>query len=82
MTPEKLNELRDIKRQFLEHFPLASLPTMPLETYTNLERSNSFCYWLESITSELGSIWGGSAYKFYIFEYNQNRNQEKKNGKE
>lgn len=81
MTPEKLNELRDIKRQFLEHFPLASLPTMPLETYTNLERSNSFCYWLESITSELGSIWGGSAYKFYIFEYNQNRNQEKKNGK-
>ena len=81
MTPEKLNELRDIKRQFLERFPLASLPTMPLETYTNLERSNSFCYWLESITSELGSIWGGSAYKFYIFEYNQNRNQEKKNGK-
>ncbi len=81
MTPKKLNQLRDIKRQFIERFPLASLSTMPLETYTNLERSNSFCYWLESITSELGSIWGGSAYKFYIFEYNQNRNQEKKNGK-
>ena len=81
MTPEKLNELHEIKRQFLERFPLASLSTMPLEKYTNLERSNSFCYWLESVTSELGSIWGGSAYKFYIFEYNQIRNQEKKNGK-
>ena len=81
MTPEKLNKLRDIKQKFLERFPIASLSTMPLELYTNLERSNSFCYWLESITSELGSIWGGSAYKFYIFEYNQKRNQEKKNGK-
>lgn len=81
MTPKKLSELHEIKRQFLERFPLASLSMMPLETYTNLERSNSFCYWLESVTSELGSIWGGSAYKFYIFEYNQNRNQEKKNGK-
>ena len=80
MTPEKLNELRGIKQKFLVRFPIVSLSTMPLELYTNLERSNSFCYWLESITSELGSIWGGSAYKFYIFEYNQNRNQ-KKNGK-
>jgi hypothetical protein len=81
MTPDKLNQLHDLKRQFLEQFPIASLPTMPLETYTNLERSNSFCYWLESITDELGSIWGGSAYKFYIFEYNPNRNQEKQNDK-
>ena len=81
MTPEKLNQLHDIKRQFLERFPLESLRTMPLETYTNLNRSDSFCYWLESTTYELGSIWGGSAYKFYIFEYNQNRNQEKNNGK-
>ena len=81
MTPEKLNQLHEIKRQFLERFPLESLHAMPLEVYTNLERSDSFCYWLESITYDLGSIWGGSAYKFYIFEYNQSRNTEKKNGK-
>ena len=81
MTPEKLNQLHEIKRQFLERFPLESLHTMPLAVYTNLERSGSFCYWLESITYDLGSIWGGSAYKFYIFEYNQSRNTEKKNGK-
>lgn len=81
MTQEKLNQLYDLKRRFLDRFPLASLATMSLETYTNLERSNSFCYWLESITSDLGSIWGGSAYKFYIFEYNQNRPRDNKNGK-
>ena len=81
MAPEKLNQLHELKRQFLARFPLESLATMPLETYTNLERSNSFCYWLESVTCDLGSIWGGSAYKFYIFEYNQNRNREKSNGK-
>ncbi len=81
MTPEKLNDLHNLKSQFLERFPLTSLATMPLGTYTNLERSNSFCYWLESLTNDLGSIWGGSAYKFYIFEYNPNRNQEKANDK-
>ena len=81
MAPEQLNQLHELKRQFLARFPLESLATMPLETYTNLERSNSFCYWLESVTYDLGSIWGGSAYKFYIFEYNQNRNREKSNGK-
>ena len=81
MTPEQLNQLHDLKRQFLERFPIKSLQTMPLETYSNLDRSNSFCYWLESVTYDLGSIWGGSAYKFYIFEYNRNRGGEKKNGK-
>lgn len=41
---------------------------MTLEQYTNLSKDDSFCYWLESRTSELGSIWGGSAYKFGVFE--------------
>ena len=81
MDAEKLNQLKVLKRRFIERFPLTSLSTMPLEVYTNLERSNSFCYWLESMTDGLGSIWGGSAYKFYIFEYNPRRNQVKTNDK-
>ena len=40
---------------------------MTLEEYTNLEKT-SFCYWLEAITSNVGSIWGGSAYKFGIYK--------------
>ncbi len=52
---------------FQEAFPLEKLGDMTLEQYTNLNRSDSFCYWLESKTDYLGSIWGGSAYKFGIF---------------
>lgn len=54
-------------REFQEAFPLEKLGEMTLEQYTNLNRSDSFCYWLESKTHYLGSIWGGSAYKFGIF---------------
>lgn len=54
-------------QDFQETFPLEKLGEMTIEQYTNLNRSDSFCYWLESKTSLLGSIWGGSAYKFGIF---------------
>lgn len=54
-------------KEFQEAFPLEKLGEMTLEQYTNLNRSDSFCYWLESRTGYLGSIWGGSAYKFGIF---------------
>lgn len=53
--------------EFQEAFPLEKLSELTLERYTNLNRSDSFCYWLESKTEYLGSIWGGSAYKFGIF---------------
>lgn len=53
--------------EFQEAFPLEKLSELTLERYTNLYRSDSFCYWLESKTEYLGSIWGGSAYKFGIF---------------
>lgn len=52
---------------FREKWPLENLKDMTLDDYTNLNASDSFCFWLESKTSELGSIWGGSAYKFQIY---------------
>lgn len=55
---------------FIKEFPLDKLKRMPIEEYTNLERKESFCYWLESKTESLGSIWGGSSYKFGIYKYN------------
>lgn len=60
---------RTLYNRFLQKFPIESLSTMTLDEYTNLNRDNSFCYWLESKTSDLGSIWGGSAYKFGIFKF-------------
>lgn len=41
---------------------------MKLDEYTNTDRENSFCYWIEKRTEELGSIWGGSSYKFGIYK--------------
>jgi len=46
---------------FLTTWPLAKIQSMSLSEYTNLNRSDSFCYWLEKKTESLGSIWGGSS---------------------
>lgn len=65
-------ELREkMYEDFLKEFPLESLKDMTLEKYTNLNREDSFCYWIESKTYELGSIWGGSSYKFGIYRYDK-----------
>ena len=59
----------ELYEEFLHEFPLETLREMPLEKYTNLNRTDSFCYWLESRTYELGSVWGGTSYKFGIYRY-------------
>jgi 5-methylcytosine-specific restriction endonuclease McrBC GTP-binding regulatory subunit McrB len=66
---EKLNKL---KQEFLITWPIEKLEQMTLEEYTDLERENSFCYWLEHITRDLGSIVGGSSYKFGIYKRSGN----------
>ena len=60
---------RALHKQFLQQFPIDYLGNMTLEEYTNLNREDSFCYWLEVKTQEVGSIWGGSSYKFGIYRY-------------
>lgn len=60
---------RKLYQEFQANFPLESLETMPLDRYTNLNRSDSFCFWIESRTGPLGSFRGGSSYKFGIYKY-------------
>lgn len=60
---------RELYQAFQKEFPLENLHEMPLEKYTNLNREDSFCYWIESRTQPLGSFWGGSSYKFLIYRY-------------
>ncbi|WP_396141642.1 AAA family ATPase [Flavobacterium sp.] len=63
-----MNEhLHQLKETFLQEWPLDRIQNMTLEEYTNLDKT-SFCYWVEATTTDLGSIWGGSAYKFGIFK--------------
>lgn len=68
---KKLESQAELKEKFLERFPLSSLREMKIDEYTNLNRKDSFCYWLESETYRLGSIWGGSSLKFGIYQYDQ-----------
>ena len=51
---EEVKKLRQkLLEDFLHTFPLNTLQGMTLEQYTNLNKDNSFCYWLESRTYEL-----------------------------
>lgn len=68
---------RELYESFLKKFPLESIANMPLEEYTNLNKYDSFCYWVENKTKILGSIKGGSSFKFGIYEY-VNRPESKK----
>ncbi len=69
MITEENRKLHQLYNEFSNAFPLESLKDMTLEQYTNLERADSFCYWIESKTTNLGSVWGGSSYKFGIYRY-------------
>lgn len=62
--PTTLNALWD---EFLSRWPLESLRTMRLDDYTQAGNKDCFTYWLESRTEDLGSIWGGSAFKFGVY---------------
>ncbi|MBS0402573.1 MAG: AAA family ATPase [Proteobacteria bacterium] len=53
--------------EFLAVWPASRLTTMTLDEYTQAGSKDSFTYWIESRLDELGSIWGGSAFKFGVF---------------
>ncbi|WP_225532458.1 McrB family protein [Empedobacter stercoris] len=56
--------------EFLETWSIDRLRNMSIEEYTNLNKSDSFCYWLEQRTNDLGGITGGSSFKFGIYKRN------------
>ena len=76
MENQKLYNLRD---EFLRTWPLERVKEMTIEEYTNLNKKDSFCYWLESITQDLGSIWGGSAFKFGIYRRKDTKREFERN---
>src|SRR6266568_8121336 len=58
--------LRQLREDFAQHFPIESLKDITLDRYA-VGKPDSFCYWLEFKTGELGSISGGSAAKFGVW---------------
>lgn len=68
---DTIKERRELYKQFQEAFPIEYLKEMPLEKYTNLKNvdgEESFCYGVETKTRDLGSIKGGTSYKFGIYK--------------
>ena len=70
MAEPSSSERFDLWNQFTQRWPIEKLQTLTLEEYNSLGSKDSFCYWLEKRTESLGSIWGGSSFKFGIFEFN------------
>jgi 5-methylcytosine-specific restriction enzyme B len=52
---------------FLKAWPASRLKTMSLDEYSQAGSKDSFTYWIESHLDEMGSIWGGSSFKFGVF---------------
>lgn len=79
LSPEKAESLWV---SFVQRWPLEKLKELTLEQYTQVlgdqAKGDAFTYWLESKTEEIGSIWGGSAFKFGI--YQRSNTQQKANG--
>lgn len=63
--------------EFLEEWPIERLRRMTLDEYTRAGDSKSFTVWMESRLDQLGSIWGGSSFKFGI--YSRSDKSPKKN---
>lgn len=53
--------------EFLSVWPASRLATMSLDEYSQQGSKDSFTYWIESGLDKLGSIWGGSSFKFGVF---------------
>ena len=75
-----MTHLYELWNSFLKIWPVHRVKNMSLNEYTNLNRENSFTYWLETLTEDLGSIWGGSSFKFGIYTRREHEEKESKRG--
>lgn len=76
MTKTTAAEKNVIWDNFLKTWPISRVETMTLAEYTQAGSKETFTYWLEAGTQELGSIWGGSAFKFGIYQMDPKRHRE------
>lgn len=65
------NELRNIRKRFLNVWPIDRIENLTIDEYCIGDKENfgsNFCYWVERVTRDLGSIFGVPAFKFGIFK--------------
>jgi len=63
------DDLRDLREEFVVRFPPETLGKITLQQYClgHTGTKDSFCYWLEWRTKELGSVSGGSVAKWGVW---------------
>lgn len=66
-----IQEKIELYNSFRQEWPISRLYTMRLDEYSKIGDKHTFTYWLESRLDQLGSIWGGSSFKFGIFNRNE-----------
>ncbi len=68
--------LENLRQEFVEKFPVSKLPTLKLEEYAlGIDpKENTFCWWLEFKTRDIGRIGGATAMKHGIYF---NRDEQK-----
>ena len=69
------NKEYEIWDKFLKLWSVERVKNMTLMEYTKAGSKESFTWWLESGTTDLGSMWGGSSLKFNV--YNRNDKTDK-----
>lgn len=77
---QSIVEREALWESFLQRWPLERLQEMTLAEYSTAGKDDCFVYWLESRTQELGSIWGGSAFKFGVYS-RRNKDAKVSSGK-
>ena len=67
------DDLARLHREFLRRFPREHIGDLTLEEYAlgHDSSKDSFCYWLEWETQQLGSVRSGSAAKWGVWWSNQ-----------
>ena len=60
-------QLQAVWDSFLKEWPISRLRQMQLREYTAVGQDRTFTAWIERRLDKMGSIWGGSSFKFGIF---------------
>lgn len=80
---EELKTQRELFLEFQKVWSLEKVKNMTLEDYTSIlkdnQNRNDFTFWIESKLDNLGSIWGGSSFKFGIYKRNSNEDKGSNN---
>ncbi len=65
----KKEDMEDLRQMFLAKWTPEKVKNMTLKEYTNIGKGrDDFTFWLENKMELVLSIWGGSSYKFGIYE--------------